>query len=193
MEWDPVESVFSVKGAWSVPSSALVARGTPPSLKVTVPAGELPPGAVAVTVAVKVTDWPKAVGLVEEVRVVVELAGLTVWVSGEAELSLLLKLASSLWTAVMEWAPTTRELLVRVAEPELSVPVPSVLVPSWKVTVPVGVPPPGDTGLTVAVNVTGWPKTVGVREVVTAMVVSAWLTVWVSTPEVLVLKFGSPL
>ena len=40
----------------------------------------------------------------------------------------------------------------------LSVPVPRVVEPSLKVTVPVGVPAPE---LTVAVKVTAWPKTEG--------------------------------
>ena len=79
------------KVAW-VPLRLLVARGVAPSLKVTVPLGVPEPGAAALTVAVKVTDWPKTDGLVEEVSVVVELAGLTVWVSGEAVLSLRSKL-----------------------------------------------------------------------------------------------------
>jgi hypothetical protein len=34
-----------------------------PSLKVTVPVGVPLPGLVMLTVAVKVTDWPKAIGL----------------------------------------------------------------------------------------------------------------------------------
>ena len=33
--------------------------------------------------------------------------------------------------------------------------------PSLKVTVPVGVPPPGAGAVTVAVNVTDWPTTEG--------------------------------
>ena len=75
-----------------------VARLVVPSLNVTVvPAGGVPlPGATALTVAVKVTDWPNTVGLVEELMVVVVLAALTVWVNGEAVLSLALKLLSPL-------------------------------------------------------------------------------------------------
>ena len=40
-----------------------------------------------------------------------------------------------------------------------------------KVTVPVGVPVAGATGLTVAVNVTDWPKSDGLTEDVGAVVV----------------------
>jgi hypothetical protein len=41
------------------------------------------------------------------------------------------------------------------------VPVPSVVVPSWNVTVPVGVPVAGSTAETVAVKVTDWPGSEG--------------------------------
>ena len=58
---------------------------------------------------------------------------------------------------------------------------------------PVRVPAPGATGLTVAVKVTGWPNTDGLAEEATVVVVSAWFTVCVTTPEVLVLKLASPL
>ena len=60
-------------------------------------------------------------------------------------------------------------------------------------TVPVGVPAPGATAVTVAVNVTAWPNTEGLAEEVTAVVVSALLTVCVNDEEVLVLKLASPL
>ena len=61
-----------------------------------------------------------------------------------------------------------------------------------KVTVPVGVPAPGATGATVAVKVTGWPKTDGSGDEVTVVVVDACATVWVSVP-VEVVKLASPL
>ena len=48
-----------------------------------------------------------------------------------------------------------------------------------KVTAPVGVPLPGATALTVAVKVTDSPKTEGLADEVTLLVVAAWLTVWV--------------
>ena len=41
---------------------------------------------------------------------------------------------------------------------------PSVVVPSLNVTVPVGVPAPGALTVTVAVNVTDWPKTDGLAD-----------------------------
>ena len=61
----------------------------------------------------------------------------------------------------MEWVPAARLEVEKVAVPPLRVPVPSVAVPSRKVTVPVGVPAPGVFTLTVAVNVTLWPKAEG--------------------------------
>jgi hypothetical protein len=51
----------------------------------------------------------------------------------------------------------------------------------------------GDTGLTVAVNVTDWPKTDGLAEEATVVVVEAWFTVWVKLGELLPVKFVSPL
>jgi hypothetical protein len=50
-------------------------------------------------------------------------------------------------------------------------------------TVPVGVPA---LLVTVAVNVTDWPKVEGLTEDVTAVVVVAWFTVCVRTADVLV-------
>jgi hypothetical protein len=55
------------------------------------------------------------------------------------------------------------------------------------------VPLPAPAALTVAVKVTDWPKTVGLVELVSAVVLLAWLTVCVSVEEVLVRKLLSPL
>ena len=76
-----------VKVAWPE-LSVFVATGVPPSLKTTVPVGVPVPGAVAVTVAVKVTDWPKTEGLADEVTAVVGLDLLTVCVSVDELLTL---------------------------------------------------------------------------------------------------------
>ncbi len=59
------------------------------------------------------------------------------------------------------------------------------------VTVPVGVPAPGETGATTAVKVTGCPVTDGSGDEVTVVVVAAWLTVWVSV-SLEPVKFASP-
>jgi hypothetical protein len=74
----------------------------------------------------------------------------------------------------MVWVPAVRLLVVMVAAPlPLRVPVPRVVLPSVKVTVPVGVPP---AEVIVAVNVTDCPLTEGLREEVTVVLVPAWFT-----------------
>jgi hypothetical protein len=67
--------------------------------------------------------------------------------------------------------PTASVEVVSVALPDDNSTAPSVAAPSKKVTVPVGVPDPGGTGLTVAVKVTDWPKTVGFADEATDVVV----------------------
>ena len=62
----------------------------------------------------------------------------------------------------------------------LSVPVPSVVEPSLKVTVPPGMPPPGDAAVTVAVKVTACPTVDGLTEEVRAVAVFALLTTWLA-------------
>ena len=92
-----------------------------------------------------------------------------------------------------ECGPTASVLVVNIAWPELfSVPVPRVLWPSSKVTVPLGVTPTGPFAVTVAVKVTGCPDTEGLAEELSNVVVPAFFTVWVSGLEVLPLKVASP-
>ncbi len=65
---------------------------------------------------------------------------------------------------IVACVPTASDEVLNVACPDpLTVPVPSVVVPSLKVTVPVG---PG-LGLTIAVNVTACPNTDGLPDDVT--------------------------
>src|SRR5947209_5611955 len=71
----------------------------------------------------------------------------------------------------MECVATDSALVLRVATPPLSVPVPRVVAPSLNVTLPVGVPAPGATGETVAVTVTDCPDTDGLAEDVSVVVV----------------------
>jgi hypothetical protein len=82
--------------------------------------------------------------------------------------------------------------VVNEAFPALRVAVPSVVAPSLKVAVPVGVPAPGATALTVAVNVTDWLKVDGFAEEATVVLLLAGLTVWESVALVLAVKFVSP-
>src|SRR5438552_1939043 len=97
------------------------------------------------------------------------------------------------WVLTPSVAAHLRALAVNVAWPEPSrMPVPRVLDPSLKVTVPVGVPAPGLFAVTVAVKVTDCPDTDGLPEELTDVVVPAFFTVWVSVLEVLPVKVASP-
>jgi hypothetical protein len=92
--------------------------------------------------------------------VVVEVSGPTLW--RIALDVLVLKLVSPEYDAVIVWIATERADVVRVAAPPPdSAPLPMLTPPSRKVTVPVGVPEPGDLTPTSAVKVTDWPNTVG--------------------------------
>ena len=79
-------------------------------------------------------------------------------------------LTSPEYAAVMARAPAGREavpaVVLKVARPPLSVPVPSVVAPSLNVTVPVA-----DDGKTVAVKATDCPKVEGFGVAVTVVVV----------------------
>src|SRR5712692_1068280 len=190
MLWAPTASEAVVKVA-EPPASVPVPMLTPKSLKVTVPLGVPAPGATAVTVAVKVTDWPNTDGFTDDATAVEELALLTVWVSVWL---LPLKLPSPLYVAVMVWLPTVRLEVAQVAlAPARATALQIVLAPSWKVTLPVGEPAPGAVTLTVAVKVTDCPNTDGFWFELSAVEVSALLTTWPpARVPVLVLKLPSP-
>jgi hypothetical protein len=99
-----------------------------------------------------------------------------------------------------EWLPPANGVVrddvmkVAVVTPRvvLSGPVPSVVVPFLKVTIPVGSPAPGAVTFTVAVNVTDWPKTEGAAEAVTEVVVAACFTVCVRLAPLLAWKLVAP-
>jgi hypothetical protein len=94
---------------------------------------------------------------------------------------------------VSAWDPTLSDVVVSDATPAVSVPEPSAVAPSKKLTVPVGVPAPGATTATVAVKVLACPNTDGSGAEVNVAVVDAWFTVCVSTGEVVPVKLVSPL
>ena len=75
------------------------------------------------------------------------------------------------------------------ALPLLSVPVPRVVAPFLKVTVPVGVPAPD---LTVAVNLTAAPNVDGFKEEATELALVACFTVCASTGDLLPAKSVLP-
>ena len=88
--------------------------------------------------------------------------------------------------------PTASALVLNVAFPEpLTAPVPRVVEPSLKVTLPVGVAP--EFGCTWAVKVTEFPWVDGFSEETTVVTVTALLTVCDKALEVLVRKSVLPL
>jgi hypothetical protein len=95
----------------------------------------------------------------------------------------------------MECVPTVSVDVAKVATAlAFSVPVPSIVVPSRKVAVPVGVPEVLD--VIVEVNVTGEPLDAEGAELTKAVVVAtvtAGVTVSVTAAEVLAAKLESPL
>ncbi len=92
---------------------------------------------------------------------------------------------------MIECGPTASVLVVNIAWPELfRVPVPRVLEPSLKVTVPVGVPAPGLFAATVAVKVTGCPNTDGWTEEVSPVVVPGRVVVVVDADVVVEVVAG---
>jgi hypothetical protein len=121
--------------------SGPVPRIFEPSLKLTTPVA-----AEGDTVAVNVTACPNETLTLEAVSVTV-VDGLVI-VTETAELALLLHALSPPYSAVREWDPAVKDVVEKDALPPLSVPVPSVVVPSLKVTVPVQL-----AGATVAVRV----------------------------------------
>ena len=95
---------------------------------------------------------------------------------------------------MIEWPPALKSAVENVAcggEAPLSVPVPIVVPPSLKVTVPEAFP--GTLSFTVAVNVTDAPKVEGFEDEITVVVVDAWFTVCTSGSEVLATKLALPL
>jgi hypothetical protein len=110
-----------------------------------------------VIVAVKVTLWPNTEGLVEEATLVLDVALLTVCVSVPVDE---VKLVSPEYAPLRLCEPTASVELVHVPVPLARVTVQTAAPPfevSVIVTVPLGVPAPGDTAATVAVKVTVCP------------------------------------
>ena len=175
MEWVATDS-DEVASVATPLVMVLVAIDTPPSLKVTVPDGVPTPDVV---VAVKVTEVPNVDGFNEEPSAMATFALLTVC-DNAAEV-LALKLVSPLYTAVMEWVVTDNDEVAKVATPPVIVLVASVVPPSLKVTVPVGVPAPE---VVVAVKVTDCPKFDGFNDEPSAIATFALLTVNVCAVDV---------
>ena len=87
MMWLPTASDDVEKVALP-PDSVLLPMLMPPSRNVTVPVAVPAAGETALTVAVKVTDWPNTDGFTEELTVVELFPLLTVWVIVDEMLAL---------------------------------------------------------------------------------------------------------
>ena len=99
------------------------------------------------------------------------------------------KFGSPLWLAMMAWLPTVSVDVMNVACPlSSSEAVPTVVAPSLKVTVPVGVPP---LPLTVTAKLTGWPYVLGFGVEDDVMLAAAGATFWVSVVPLLENSNGS--
>ena len=152
IECVPTVSVDDVKVATPLLFNVPVPRVVVPSRKVTVPVGV--PEVLEVIVAVNVAGAPLGAEAAELTNAVVAAARVMVSVTAAEVLGA--KFALPLYLALIEWVPPVSVDIVKVATPPLfNVPVPSAVVPSWKLTVPVGMPLLPD--LTVAVHVTGVP------------------------------------
>ena len=131
------------------PSSGADPSAVAPSKKETVPVGMPVPGAVAVTVAVSVTDWPCTDGFGLPASASDVAAWFTTWVVPPEDPPNELPPAK---VAVIGWLPTSRVASVSVATPAASSGAePSVVAPDVNTTEPVGMPTPGATTVTVAV------------------------------------------
>src|SRR5205814_7914605 len=104
-----------------------------------------------------------------------------------------LKLVSPLYTAVTMSGPVLRLAMLILALFALTAAgEPSGVPLSLNCTVPVGVPAPGATAATVAVNVTDSPKAGLALLLATIVVVVAWPTAKATSADVLVTKLESP-
>jgi hypothetical protein len=102
------------------------------------------------------------------------------------------KIASPLYSAVMVCVPTDKDDQIKGALPlDKTTALPMLIPSTLNCTDPVGVPDPGGTALTVALNVTICPTTDGLGNAVRVVVVSASFTVCVSV-QVLPSNTGSP-
>jgi hypothetical protein len=171
---------------FSVPAPSVVV----PSRKVTVPVGV--PALLEEIVAVKVTGAPLDAEAVELTNAALVAAAATgVIVSVTAAEVLVAKTALPAYLQVIEWLPTVSVDVVKVATALLfKDPVPSEVVPSKKVTVPVGVPELLD--VIVAVNATGAPLDAEAAELTSTAVVAARVMVSDTAAEVLPRKLESP-
>jgi hypothetical protein len=103
-------------------------------------------------------------------------------------------LLSPLYTALTLWVPADRAEVLKLAcapeEVEVSAALPRTVLPSWNVTVPVGVPLA--VVVTVAVRGTAWPGAAGAAELASAVELPSCRTVWFRAEEVPLALVRSP-
>src|SRR5437868_3721218 len=97
----------------------------------------------------------------------------------------------------MVWLPTDNEVVLKeaVVTPAVVLTLtglPALLPSTWNWTVPLGVPAPGAVMLIVTVKITFWPATGGASDETTAVLVLAFVTLWVRAVDVLAEKLLSP-
>jgi hypothetical protein len=150
------------------PLSVRVPRRFDPTMKdIVSPSGGVPKPELML--AVKVTVWPRSDGFTEDVTTVIVVLLFTPWTSKEELLPK--KFASPPYNAVIVMDPSGRAEVLKLAVPPLRVAVLKIVDPRLNVTIPVGVPP--NWPETVAVNVTVCPRTEGLTEDVSTVVVGA--------------------
>ena len=170
------------------PETGIKPSDLEPSAKETLPA------APAVTTAMNDTGWPAAtLPTGTEVSLVVVAWALTVSVTAAEVEAVNTEASAGRYIAVTEWWPPASIELVRLAVPAaVRVAVPSLVLPSRKLTVPpVGAGSPAVTGETVAAKVTGVPCAtvpVGVTVRLVAVLVAGALTTRLTAPAVESLK-----
>ena len=166
-----------------LPCATVAVQLTVPSDTVTLPVG-VPP--LDVTVKLIVIDWPTTDGSgTTPVMVAVVEAWFTVCATPDDVLPL--KLASPPYVAVSVLAPAVVEVSAQL--PAATVPT-QLSVPSLTVTLPVGVPP---LDVTLKLTVVAWPTVDGSGTTfVTAVLLVAGFTVWLTPADVLPLKLASP-
>ena len=190
IECVPTNSVDVAKVATALPCNVPVPSTVVPSRNVTVPVGvlEVPD----VIVALNVTAAPLEAEAAELTNAAV--VAVFAMASVNTAEALPAKVALPEYLAVIECVPTVSADVVKVATaPLFSVPLPIMVVPSRKFTVPVGVPEVLD--VIVAVNVTGTPLAAEAAELINAAVVAlggAAVMVSVTATEVLAVKLESP-
>jgi hypothetical protein len=168
--WLPTDNAVAVTLAVPEASVSTSPQSVPPLEKVITPRVQT----AGVTVAVKVTGWPNADGFGDEVKLVLVPARFTtcctVFDVDPAQSSVSLGANA----AVTEWFPANRSDVVNLATPDSIAAVSSAVLPSLNVTVP-AVQAAADE-VTVAVNVTDWPKVDGLADELSDVAVLALFT-----------------